>query len=119
MNHLHLCPVCLRKLHWCIGFDIRDHYTGLLDTYQEYGGVSEEFSRDCTFLQRHLRKLEALPDGATVNSGLPAGDRSRTTIPSSGLRGGGEVRRPRALSTPSAPQARSRRTSGPIFAQNA
>merc|ERR1719171_2835453 len=26
LNYLHLCPVCLRKLHWCIGFDIRNRY---------------------------------------------------------------------------------------------
>merc|ERR1719265_2710196 len=29
-NYLHLCPVCLRKLHSSIGFDIRERYENLL-----------------------------------------------------------------------------------------
>ena len=26
---LHLCPVCLRKLQWSIGFEVLKHYTEL------------------------------------------------------------------------------------------
>lgn len=32
---LHLCPVCLRKLQYSIGFDVSDRYRNLMHSYQE------------------------------------------------------------------------------------
>lgn len=58
-THLHLCPVCLRKLHWSIGFDIRTRYSALLDLYARYENASEAFQRDCDFLRRRLAVLNA------------------------------------------------------------
>jgi archaemetzincin len=34
---LHVCPVCLRKLHYSIGFDICDRYRKLYRFYQKVG----------------------------------------------------------------------------------
>jgi len=76
INHLYLCPVCLRKLHWCIGFDIRDRYAGLLEICQEYEDVHQLFAQDCVFLRSRLAKLQALPDGMTMISELPARNRN-------------------------------------------
>jgi len=69
-NYLHLCPVCLRKLHWNIGFDIREQYAGLLEVFREYASVHEFFDHDCKFLQKRLSTLATLPAGATLISGL-------------------------------------------------
>merc|ERR1712139_670676 len=123
-NHLYLCPVCLRKLHWNIGFDIREQYAGLLGIFQEYAGVSHDFAHDCAFFQRRLAKLEALPDGCTIISEVPSMlDRRAPGIAEHSKRASlrevpSEVRRPRASST-SALKNRSSRASRPIFAQNA
>jgi len=68
INHLYLCPACLRKLHWCIGFDIRERYAGLLEIYQEYGDVHQLFEQDCVFMRSRLEKLQSLPDGITMIS---------------------------------------------------
>ena len=38
---LSLCPVCLRKLHSSIGFDVADRYRRLLGFYKEKGFVPE------------------------------------------------------------------------------
>jgi archaemetzincin len=38
---LHLCPVCLRKLHHNIGFDVVKRYRNLLDFYKRAGLTSE------------------------------------------------------------------------------
>lgn len=38
---LSLCPVCLRKLQYSIGFDVADRYRGLLDFYRELGFYGE------------------------------------------------------------------------------
>jgi hypothetical protein len=65
-NYLHLCPVCLRKLHWSIGFDIPDNYANLLELYQGYEKDNEFFARDCEFLRQRLQALEGLPPGVTV-----------------------------------------------------
>merc|ERR1712070_954635 len=59
MTHLHLCPVCLRKLHWNIGFDIPNQYARFLDLLKVYAAIHPGFLRDCEFLQR---RLEALRD---------------------------------------------------------
>merc|ERR1712059_127819 len=71
-NHLHLCPVCLRKLHWSVGFDVPEHYAKLLDIFQPYEALNESFARDCAFLRQRLSVLEGLPPGATVTSELAA-----------------------------------------------
>lgn len=38
---LSLCPVCLRKLQFSIGFDVVDRYRMLLDFYQRTGFENE------------------------------------------------------------------------------
>lgn len=123
-NHLHLCPVCLRKLHWNIGFDIRDRYTGLLGIYQAYAGAHEDFAKECAFLHERVAKLEALPQGSTMTSevsssslqALAAVKQSNGTAPGAKVEGASRLR---ATSTPSVRQNGSRRGSPPIFAQNA
>jgi len=35
---LHLCPVCLRKLHFCLDFSPIDWYSNLSQFYQSLGG---------------------------------------------------------------------------------
>jgi len=65
-NCLHLCPVCLRKLHWSVGFDIRSQYASLLELYETYEVANECFGRDCDFLRRRLSALGDLPEGATM-----------------------------------------------------
>lgn len=67
-NFLHLCPVCLRKLHWNIGFDICDQYANLLEIYTEYERIHDHFKRDCDFLRSRLSILDELPSGATFTS---------------------------------------------------
>eukprot|EP00933_Yihiella_yeosuensis_P005417 TRINITY_DN109924_c0_g1_i1.p1 TRINITY_DN109924_c0_g1~~TRINITY_DN109924_c0_g1_i1.p1 ORF type:complete len:429 (-),score=58.47 TRINITY_DN109924_c0_g1_i1:349-1635(-) len=69
LNYLHLCPVCLRKLHWSIGFDVPAHYQRQLQVYQEYEDVHDNFARDCSFLRRRLEALEDLPQGSTKLGG--------------------------------------------------
>jgi archaemetzincin len=69
-NHLYLCPVCLRKIHWCIGFDIRSRYAKLLEVYQEYESAHEAFAEECLFLRSRLEKLQSLPEGSTMTSDL-------------------------------------------------
>jgi len=65
-NYLHLCPVCLRKLHWSIGFDVSSQYATLLESYEPYELANECFARDVEFLRRRLAALSDLPEGATV-----------------------------------------------------
>lgn len=82
-NHIHLCPVCLRKLHWCIGFDILRHYEGLLQYLERFEPSSAIFEQDCLFLRRRLVALQELPRDATVDRerlaalGLRSFDNSR------------------------------------------
>ena len=38
---LHLCPVCLRKLQWSVGFDVLGHYTAL-EQFSRTAGFSDE-----------------------------------------------------------------------------
>lgn len=75
LNYLHLCPVCLRKLHWNIGFDIPTCYAGLLDIYQMYS-KHENFSRDCEFLQLRLQALHEITPALTLTSDLNSKSRS-------------------------------------------
>jgi len=65
LNYLHLCPVCLRKLHWNIGFDIRERYTRLLALYHQLEESSPFFAADCVFLKQRLAVLEQSEPGAT------------------------------------------------------
>lgn len=69
-NFLHLCPVCLRKLHWSVGFDIPQRYRGLLELYQEFEEC-DAFARDCAFLRQRLAAVEDLPEGATAMATRP------------------------------------------------
>merc|ERR1712178_40130 len=104
-NHLYLCPVCLRKLHWNIGFDIPQRYAGMLKVFEEYA-AHENFAHDCAFLQRRLAKLESIPPGSTMisdlkPSGLQAfdGGLQPMAVKESSKFLRGDVRRPRAKST--------------------
>jgi archaemetzincin len=38
---LHLCPVCLRKLQWSIGFDVLERYTALERVDRAFGFIDE------------------------------------------------------------------------------
>ncbi len=38
---LHLCPVCLRKLQWSVGFDVLARYTAL-EQFNRNAGFSDE-----------------------------------------------------------------------------
>jgi archaemetzincin len=52
----HLCPVCLRKLHYTIGFDPAAYYEGLAE-FHERVGMSEE----AAFARRRLARIEGKP----------------------------------------------------------
>ena len=41
LRPIHLCPVCLRKLHHNIGFDVVKRYNKLLHFYKRYGFIAE------------------------------------------------------------------------------
>lgn len=81
-NYLHLCPVCLRKLHSSIGFDVPSTYANLLKLFEGYEAVSADFRVDCDFLRKRLAALQDLPQGASrdaraaarIGAGLPRGD---------------------------------------------
>ncbi len=49
---LHLCPVCLRKLHFSIGFDMVERYCRLLEFYNEFG-----FGRDAGWVSDRLKTI--------------------------------------------------------------
>lgn len=65
-NPLHLCPVCLRKLHWNVGFDIVDRDSQLLALYQQHEASSRLFAKECKFLRRRLRSLSCVVPGVTA-----------------------------------------------------
>lgn len=81
-NYLHLCPVCLRKLHSSIGFDVPSTYANLLKLFEGYEAVSADFRVDCDFLRKRLAALQDLPPGASrvakaaarIGTRLPRGD---------------------------------------------
>jgi len=97
-NHLHLCPVCLRKLHWNIGFDISTYYASLLDLFQAYEDVSIQFQRDCDFLRQRLTALADLPPNSTKTAtfGSEKVLYSTPRPPSQAGRGGGAAAAPAA-----------------------
>lgn len=49
---LHLCPVCLRKLQFNIGFDVVERYCKLLHFYREVG-----FDREAEWVSSRLRTI--------------------------------------------------------------
>jgi len=49
---LALCPVCLRKLHACIGFDVLDRYRKLLRFYEKV-----HFDEEAVWISNRLRKI--------------------------------------------------------------
>lgn len=51
---LHLCPVCLRKLQWSVGFDVEDRYRRLRDAARAAG-----FDDESRWLEGRLRVLGA------------------------------------------------------------
>jgi hypothetical protein len=38
---MHLCPVCLRKLQYSIGFDVASRYRALAECYRKMGIADE------------------------------------------------------------------------------
>jgi len=59
-NYLHLCPVCLHKLHWSTGVHIPAQYSGMLEICQPFEGSNADFKKDCEFLRARLAALEDL-----------------------------------------------------------
>jgi archaemetzincin len=51
---MHLCPVCLRKLQFSIGFDVASRYRALAECYRKMGIADES-----EWTSRRLKKLEA------------------------------------------------------------
>ncbi len=49
---LHLCPVCLRKIHFCLGFDVSDRYERLLRFYRQVG-----FTEEARWAEGRLKKV--------------------------------------------------------------
>ena len=49
---LSLCPVCLRKLQFCIGFDLMDRYHKLLDFYRKIG-----FDHEARWVAKRLKRI--------------------------------------------------------------
>ena len=50
---LELCPVCLRKLQWNVGFDVAERFRGLRDFHKVSGLEAER-----TFIEQSLKALE-------------------------------------------------------------
>ncbi len=50
---LHLCPVCLRKLQWSIGFDVLKRYSALEGICRVNG-----FTDEADWLTRRLKNLQ-------------------------------------------------------------
>ena len=78
---IHLCPICLRKLQWNLGFDVAKRYQGLKSFYHRNGLTEEESCVSQHLNQSDLteRELDALdawardwrPPGAALRSRLP------------------------------------------------
>jgi archaemetzincin len=49
-----MCPVCLRKLHSSVGFDIVKRYESLHEFYKEVG-----FDEEATWVARRLKEIGA------------------------------------------------------------
>ena len=59
----HLCPVCLRKLQYAVGFDPLVRYRELHDFYARNG-----MSKEAMFVQRRVRVIEAAATEADTDS---------------------------------------------------
>ncbi len=53
---IHLCPVCLRKLHYSIGFDVIDRYESLFRFYKKYG-----FENEAVWIKKRLKEIKGNP----------------------------------------------------------
>ena len=51
---LHLCPVCLHKLHFSVGFDVVKRYEGLAQFYRQVG-----FEDEAGWISRRLQRIQA------------------------------------------------------------
>jgi archaemetzincin len=51
---LHLCPVCLRKLQWSIGFDVTERYKGL-----EQVSRADGFANEADWFTRRIKTLSS------------------------------------------------------------
>jgi len=49
---MHLCPICLQKLQWNLGFDIRERYEKLKSFYEKHG-----MSDEAVWIQKRLSRL--------------------------------------------------------------
>ena len=49
---MHLCPVCLRKLHYRIEFDVVERYRQLLHVYQE-----NRFNKEAEWVTSRLKNI--------------------------------------------------------------
>ena len=52
-RHIHLCPVCLKKLQWNRGFDVRKRCRGLLAFYKKRG-----LKPEAEWVEKRLKELE-------------------------------------------------------------
>src|SRR5262249_8050959 len=50
---LHLCPVCLRKLQWSVGFDVEERYRGLRGAAKDAG-----FGDEALWVDARLKTLD-------------------------------------------------------------
>lgn len=50
---LNLCPICLRKLHHSIGFEIRGRYRALADFFED-----EEFESEAQWIRTRLKNID-------------------------------------------------------------
>ena len=54
------CPVCLRKLHWNIGFDILSRYQRLIDFYSQHGSPFEGVLGWVQIRKNHLQTTHSV-----------------------------------------------------------
>ncbi len=71
-----LCNICLRKLHYRIGFDIVKRYRALLALYSKLGG---EFTKDAKQARRVLAAIDGKPSGKST-APAKAGQGSTTLV---------------------------------------
>ncbi len=50
---IHCCPICLRKLHAAVGFDLAKRYKGLAHFYDDAG-----FDKEATWIQKRLSQSQ-------------------------------------------------------------
>ena len=52
-RHIHLCPVCLKKLRWNRGFDVKKRYRDLLAFYKKHG-----LKPEAEWMAKRLKEIE-------------------------------------------------------------